>query len=127
MLFRSVKLSKIYEEYIFIYEELTQDKIKREKINIAEELKILTRKENYRLAVDIMEQIYYANKFRQILKKHNIEYEWYLNCKELSYKIQFNIEDLIPYVEDIGYEGGGNVKYKLERLIDDVKYIEEIL
>ncbi len=121
------KLSKVYEKYVHIYEELTKDEIKREKINIADELKALTRKENYRLAVDIMEQIYYANKFRKILDKHNIEYEWYLNCKELSYKIQFNIEEFIPYVEDIGYEGGGNIKYKLERLIDDIKYIEEIL
>lgn len=121
------KLLVLYKECGKIYEELKKGEIKKKKINIAEELKILTQNENYRLAVDILEQIFFANKFRIILNKYKIEYEWYLDCEELSYKIQLNIEELIPYVENIGYEGGGEIKYKLERLIDDIKYIDEII
>ncbi len=87
----------------------------------------MTRKENYELAVDVLEQVYYANKFREILNKYNVKYEWYMDCEELSYKIQYNIEELSPYVEDVGYSVGEHIKYKLERLIDNIKYIEEIL
>lgn len=121
------KLFTLYSEVTNIYTAITSVKTKKEKINLAEELKNLTRKENYRLAVDVLEQIYYASKFRKILNKYKIDYNWYLDCEELSYKIQYNIEELAPYVEDIGYEGGINIKYKLERLIDDIKYFEEIV
>lgn len=121
------KQLKLYGEYLEIYEKITKNEIKKEKINIAKELKNLTREEEYEMAVNILEQIYYANKFRKILDKYNIKYEWYLNCEELSYKIQYNIEDLKPYVVDIGYNVDENLKYKLERLIDNAKYIEEIL
>lgn len=121
------KQLELYGECLEIYKRITENKIEKEKINIAEELKNLTREEEYERAVNIIEQIYYANKFRQILKKYNIDYEWYLDCEELSYKIQYNIEELKPYVIDIGYNVDENLKYKLERLIDNIKDIEEIL
>lgn len=121
------KQLELYGECLEIYKRITENKIEKEKINIAEELKNLTREEDYERAVNIIEQIYYANKFRQILKKYNIDYEWYLDCEELSYKIQYNIEELKPYVIDIGYNVDENLKYKLERLIDNIKDIEEIL
>lgn len=117
----------IYDEIIQIYEELSYNEIKKSKIDFKEEIKELVGKEEYRLAVDVIEQIYYASKFRNILNKYNIKYCWYSNCKDLSYKIQYNIEELAPYVEDIGYEGDVDSKYKLEMLIDDMKYFEQII
>ncbi len=121
------KLFILYKDVIDIYIYLTTNEIKKYKINIADELKYLNKNEDYELAVDVLEQIYYANKFREILKKYNIKYSWYSNCEELSYNIQYNIENLKPYVVDIGYNVDENLKYKLERLIDNIKNIEEIL
>lgn len=122
-----MKLLRIYEEYIQIYNIITQYELKSEKINLADELKRLTRNEEYELAVDVLEEIYYANKFRQILDKYNVEYDWYSDCEELSYKIKYNIEELSPYVRSIGYSVGEHVKYKLERLIDHIEDFENKL
>ncbi len=77
-------------ELINIYDTIEKSNLVKSKLNISNELQRLVKEEKYTLAIDILKEIIYANKYRKLLNHKGVKYELYDDFDELGRKVSIS-------------------------------------
>ncbi len=77
-------------ELLDIYDMIENSNLVKSKLDVSKELQRLVKEEKYILAIDILKEIIYANKYRKLLNHKGVKFELYDDFEELSRKVSIS-------------------------------------